>query len=129
MASGYLTGLGHPNDVALNSILAAMADKTAAIDKSTEAIDKELIAVRALNELLLIDEPSELTNKAILRAKIRLLFSIRWQIKARIDLRRGLRELELAIEYITNPSAPNNGPRSRRRPVPRPMTGPTLRPR
>jgi len=118
--------IGSSYDIALNSIRAAIADKTAAIDKITEAIGKELIAIRALN-----DKPSELTNKAIRQAKIRLLSSIRWQIKARIDLRRGLRELEQVFKDITNPSAANNGPphHPHRQPVPKPMTGPTLRPR
>jgi Tol biopolymer transport system component len=117
--------IGSSYDVALNSIRAAIADKTAAIDKITEAIDKELTAVRAL-----IDAPSELTNKAISKAKKRLLSSMKKQIKARIELRRGLRELERVFKDITNPPAANHAPphHPHRRPGPKPRTGPTLRP-
>jgi len=91
-----------PYDVAVGNIEEAIADKTEAIEVVNIAIDKEMTALEALQELTASGEYEKLglRRRDIFRARIRIMLSMLRQRRARAELRRGIRELERALELL-----------------------------
>jgi hypothetical protein len=94
-----------PYEAAVEKINYAIAQKTGAIEKINVAIDSEMAAIGELNELLQ-DIPEDLTRRDIFRAKLHILHSVRRQIKARIELRKGISQLRQALENLQAPLPP-----------------------
>jgi len=98
-----------PYEAAVEKINHAIAQKTGAIEKINVAIDSEMAAIGALDELLQ-DIPEDLTRRDIFRAKLHILYSVRRQIRARIELRRGISQLRQALEKLQATLPPPDSP-------------------
>ncbi len=99
-----------PYNSALQSIEDAIAKKIKAIEIVNAAIDKEMTALEALQELTAGGEYGELGLRRIdiFRARIRIILSMLRQRRARAELRKGLRELERALVLLGANPAPQD---------------------
>lgn len=108
---GYTTGLwgiyvryrlDSPYEVAIRRIEEAIGEKTEAIEVVNIAIDKEMAALEALEELTASGEYEELGLRRldIFRARIRIMLSMLRQRRAKAELRKSIHELERALELL-----------------------------
>ncbi len=110
-----------PYDAAIENIERAIGEKTEAIEVIEAAIDKEMAALEKLEELTASGEYEELglRRRDIFRARIRIMLSVLRQRRARAELRKGLRELERALELLRLEDEPDEEPQPESsRPVP-----------
>jgi len=106
----YVTHWIDPYDNAVQSIEEAIGEKTKAIEVIEAAIDKEMTALEALQELTAGGEYGDwgLRRIDIFRARIRIILSMLRQRRARAELRKGLRELERALVLLGANPAPQD---------------------
>jgi hypothetical protein len=108
---GYTTGLWGiyfihqletPYEAAIRNIEEAIEEKTEAIGVIDAAIDKETAALEALGELRASGEYEELGLRRldIFRARTKIMLSMLRQRRAKAELRKGIRELEQALELL-----------------------------
>lgn len=103
-----------PYDVFVESVEAAIAEKTEALVHVAEALAKESSALEALNDLR---DVGEIDGVNILQAKMSILRAIHCQVKARLELKKGIKELEDSLKKL------NGETRGRGKPSPKPSNG------
>ena len=106
-----------PYGMAVASIEAAIAEKTAALEKIEAALDKEIAAQQFLDELLAGDELGNLTKADILKAKAGIRIAVLREQRCRAGLAKSIRRLEDALDalgYEVEPSVlPDDGQQGR----------------
>jgi hypothetical protein len=91
-----------PYEAAIRNIEEAIEEKTEAIGVIDAAIDKETAALEALGELRASGEYEELGLRRldIFRARTKIMLSMLRQRRAKAELRKGISELEQALELL-----------------------------
>ena len=108
-----LAGLGYELDqrqVAINKIERAIAEKREALELVNLAMERERVALDALNDLSAGGEPGELSLMDIFKAKVEIVWAMGRQIHAKFNLRRSIRKLERALRRLTLEPEPAEGP-------------------
>jgi hypothetical protein len=100
---------------AVENIEAAIQDKNAAIALIAETLKKETAALEALNQLR---DTTETDPVKILQAKTSIFRAINRQLRARIELKRAIAELQKSLKKLQAPDKPQrNNSRNSKAPV------------
>ncbi len=100
-----------PYDVFVESVEAAIAEKNEALVHVAEALAKQVSALEALNDLR---DVGEIDGVNILQAKMSILHAIHRQIKARLELKKGIKELEDSLKKLRGEFRDKPSPKTRK---------------
>jgi hypothetical protein len=90
-----------PYEEAVEKIQDAIEYKNVAIENIDNAYESEMTAFEALGDLLESGDFDVQNRSDIIRARHKLIFSMWRQVKAKIELRKSIRQLELSLQLLT----------------------------